>query len=121
MYGVKLKIPWFYNLSTLVTLYLQQNSGSTFRNGWKKLKTLMPFLWPKKSFQLQCQVIFCIFLLFAGRFVNVYVPIYNKKIVDALAAQEFPSTLIWTYVGMKLLQGGGTGELIELMKITEIL
>lgn len=88
-----------------------QNNGSTFRNGWKKMKTLLPFLWPKKSLQLQCQVIFCIFLLLVGRFVNVYVPIYNKKIVDALADKQFPSNLILIYVGMKFLQGGGTGTM----------
>lgn len=57
-----------------------QENRSTFRNGWAKLRTLMPFLWPKKSFLLQLRVVFCFVLLFGGRVINLFVPIYNKKI-----------------------------------------
>lgn len=49
-------------------------------NAWRKMRTLMPFLWPKKSFALQFRVCFCICLLIGGRFINVFVPIYNQKI-----------------------------------------
>jgi ATP-binding cassette, subfamily B (MDR/TAP), member 6 len=90
---------------------LNIGQGSTFRNAWKKLKTLMPFLWPKGSFQLQLQVIFCILLMLTGRFVNIYVPLYNKKIVDALTMQKFDFGMILIYVGIKFLQGGGTGTM----------
>lgn len=44
------------------------------------MRTLMPFLWPKKSAGLQFRVVFCIGLLIAGRCINVLVPIYNQKI-----------------------------------------
>lgn len=55
-------------------------SRSTFANGIRKLKTLAPFLWPKKSLLLQFRVIFCILLLLGGRVINVLVPIFNQKI-----------------------------------------
>lgn len=57
-----------------------QDTRSTWTNGWKKLYTLAPFLWPKKSCTLQFRVILCIGLLIAGRVINVIVPIYNQKI-----------------------------------------
>lgn len=53
---------------------------STWRNFWKKIKTLMPFMWPKKDVLLQFRVLFCFLLLAGGRVVNLYVPIYNKLI-----------------------------------------
>lgn len=61
-------------------VYSLKENRSTWANGWRKLRTLMPFLWPKKSFALQFRVAFCISLLIAGRFINVLVPIYNQKI-----------------------------------------
>ncbi|XP_049532979.1 ATP-binding cassette sub-family B member 6 [Anopheles darlingi] len=86
---------------------------STFRNAWSKMRTLLPFLWPKKDVILQFRIIFCFVLLFAGRIINLYVPIYNKKIVDSLSVQ--PSLFRWDwillYVGFKFLQGGGTGSM----------
>lgn len=73
----------------------------------------MPFLWPKKDLLLQSRVLFCFVLLIGGRVINLFVPIYNKKIVDALSEKqpEFCWQLIVTYVGMKFLQGGGTGTM----------
>lgn len=57
-----------------------QESRSTWNNGWKKLMTLLPFMWPKKSISLQFRVILCIVLLIGGRAINVLVPVFNKKI-----------------------------------------
>lgn len=77
------------------------------------MRKLMPFLWPKKDFVLQSRVIFCFVLLIAGRVINLYVPIYNKKIVDGLSEKkpEFRWDWIAIYVGFKFLQGGGTGTM----------
>lgn len=55
-------------------------NASTWRNTFKKVRTLLPFLWPKKSFFLQFRVVICIILVILGRVINVYVPIYNKNI-----------------------------------------
>ncbi|XP_058449573.1 ATP-binding cassette sub-family B member 6 [Malaya genurostris] len=91
----------------------EQENRSTFRNGWQKMRTLMPFLWPKKDALLQVRVVFCFGLLLSGRIINLYVPIYNKKIVDSLS--EKPTVFRWDwillYVGFKFLQGGGTGSM----------
>ncbi|GAB0090608.1 ATP-binding cassette sub-family B member 6 [Sergentomyia squamirostris] len=89
------------------------DNQSTFKNSWKKIKTLAPFLWPKKDCILQLRVIFCFVLLMGGRVINLYVPIYNKKIVDSLTEQpaRFRYDWILIYVMFKFLQGGGTGSM----------
>ena len=39
------------------------SQGSTWRNLFKKIKILLPYIWPKKSAMLQLRVIFCFILL----------------------------------------------------------
>lgn len=87
------------------------NQGSTFRNAWKKISLLAPFLWPKKDVLLQFRVMFCFLLLVAGRAINLYVPIYSKLIVDSMVIENptFRWDCVLIYVGFKFLQGGGTG------------
>ncbi|XP_011705031.1 PREDICTED: ATP-binding cassette sub-family B member 6, mitochondrial [Wasmannia auropunctata] len=93
--------------------YYQRRSdnASTWTNLWYKTKTLAPFLWPKSDFLLQLRVIFCFMLLLCGRLINLYVPIYNKKIVDSvtIVPVEFRWDIVLIYVAFKFLQGGGTG------------
>lgn len=93
--------------------YYQRRSDnvSTWANLWYKTKILAPFLWPKSDFLLQLRVIFCFMLLLCGRLINLYVPIYNKKIVDSvtIAPVEFRWDIVLIYVTFKFLQGGGTG------------
>ncbi|CAG9818734.1 unnamed protein product [Phaedon cochleariae] len=89
------------------------DNQSTWKNFWKKVKILSPFIWPKKDVSLQFRVIFCFLLLAGGRVVNLYVPIYQKLIVDSMSGEESKMVFRWdwvlTYVGFKFLQGGGTG------------
>uniref|UniRef100_A0A182J8S9 ATP-binding cassette sub-family B member 6 n=1 Tax=Anopheles atroparvus TaxID=41427 RepID=A0A182J8S9_ANOAO len=94
-------------------LHQTQENQSTFRNAWSKMRTLLPFLWPKKDVLLQFRVIICFMLLIGGRVINLYVPIYNKKIVDSLTVRpvDFRWDWILMYVGFKFLQGGGTGSM----------
>lgn len=49
----------------------------------------------------------------SGRVINVYVPVYNKRIVDSLSGTEpeFRYDWILLYVLMKFLQGGGAGTM----------
>ncbi|XP_058823567.1 ATP-binding cassette sub-family B member 6 [Topomyia yanbarensis] len=91
----------------------EQENRSTFRNGIQKMRTLMPFLWPKKDVMLQIRVLVCFGLLLGGRVINLYVQIYNMKIVDSLSKQpvDFRWDWILLYVGFKFLQGGGTGSM----------
>ncbi|CAK1551112.1 unnamed protein product [Leptosia nina] len=89
----------------------REENRSTFRNVFTKLRTLLPFLWPKKSLLLQVYVLICILALIAGRIINLYVPIYNKLIVNSLSLPPlyFRWDLVVIYVVFKFLQGGGTG------------
>ena len=84
---------------------LSASQGSTWRNIWKKITTLLPYMWPKKSVGLQLRVVMCIVLLIGVRVTNVFVPIYSKKIVDELAGKVFAWQLILAFIGLKLLQG----------------
>ncbi|KAM0730260.1 ATP-binding cassette sub-family B member 6 [Formica fusca] len=100
--------------STISSRYYQRrpdNNVSTWVNLWYKVKVLSPFLWPKSDLLLQLRVIFCFMLLLSGRLINLYVPIYNKKIVDSVVIEpvEFRWDIVLIYVTFKFLQGGGTG------------
>ncbi|KAG7209714.1 hypothetical protein KM043_011349 [Ampulex compressa] len=87
------------------------DESSTWKDAWYKTKSLAPFLWPKNDLLLQIRVVFCFFLLISGRLINLYVPMYNKKIVNSVTAtpNEFKWDFILIYVTFKFLQGGGTG------------
>ncbi|KAK9880659.1 hypothetical protein WA026_011897 [Henosepilachna vigintioctopunctata] len=106
----------FENLNVKISIKVTENS-STWNNFWRKIKILFPFLWPRKDFCLQSRVIFCFILLAGGRVINLYVPIYNKLIVDSMtpSASKLSGVLkfrwdwILLYVMFKFLQGGGTG------------
>lgn len=88
---------------------------STFANIVDKIKTIAPFVWPKKSFGLQLIVMFCMVTLVAGRVVNLMTPLYYKKIVDSLSSSNDGHKILYrwdfilTYVALWSLQGGGTG------------
>ncbi|CAL4080451.1 unnamed protein product, partial [Meganyctiphanes norvegica] len=102
-----------------------ERSSSTWKNVWKKMTTLLPFLWPKKSIMLQLAVFFCFVLLLIGRAANVFVPIYYKLIVDALGGVGEGPVFCWQYVliyvGLKFLQGGGTGGMGLLNNLRSLL
>ena len=86
---------------------------SPWNNLWGKLKILLPYLWPKRSVQLQLSVVTSVILLMSLRVVNVFVPRLNKEIIDVLALQngQFPYGIILLYTLVKLLQGGtGSGR-----------
>ncbi|XP_076759855.1 ABC transporter ATP-binding protein/permease Hmt-1 [Xylocopa sonorina] len=99
--------------STMQSRYYQgrpDDNSSTWKNAWYKIRILAPFLWPK-TFILQLRVIFCFGLLILGRLINLYVPIYNKMIVNSVTETvgQFRWDLVLIYVAFKFLQGGGTG------------
>lgn len=67
-------------------------SRSAFSNAWTKIKTLMPYLWPKQ-FGLQLKVVICIILLLFGRVVKLFLPIYRKNIGEITFLNLFKTTL----------------------------
>ena len=54
--------------------------GSTWRGVARKLRRLLPFLWPRGDRPLQLTVLLCLALLAGTRVTNVYVPLYYKYI-----------------------------------------
>lgn len=111
-----------------------KSEGSTFSNVWKKFRMLLPFVWPRGNLFLQVLVLICFIILAAGRAVNLLVPIYYKKIVNALTPTittpsqgnetsrftatggenehvSFPVEYILIYVFLRFLQGGAVGSM----------
>ena len=111
-----------------------KSEGSTFSDIWKKFRMLLPFVWPKGNRFLQLMVLICFLILVAGRAVNLLVPIYYKKIVNALTPTStpnqnndtywgltatlsenqhvsFPVEFILLYVFLRFLQGGAVGSM----------
>ncbi|XP_044741155.1 ATP-binding cassette sub-family B member 6 [Chrysoperla carnea] len=106
----------YYNLndsSSHITMIPPEtaNQGSTWRNAWKKIRLLAPFVWPKKDRFLQVRVIVCFSLLIIGRALNLLVPIYSRALVDSMNVKDaiFRWDLVLIFVGLKFFQGGGTG------------
>ncbi|XP_054747733.1 ATP-binding cassette sub-family B member 6 [Anastrepha obliqua] len=87
--------------------------GSTFRNAFRKLGKLFPYLWPKKDGLLQLTVIVCILLVISGRVIKLFLPIYRKKLVDSLTIPPilFRWDFVLIYVALSFVQGGGTGTM----------
>ena len=55
-------------------------TGSTWSGFFSKLGVLLPHMWPKKSLALQFRVLLCVLLLATVRVINVFVPLFYKKI-----------------------------------------
>uniref|UniRef100_A0A8C3G5I2 ATP-binding cassette sub-family B member 6 n=1 Tax=Cyclopterus lumpus TaxID=8103 RepID=A0A8C3G5I2_CYCLU len=91
-----------------------ENSGqvSGLRVSPKKVRVLLPYMWPRGNIFLQLLVLFCLTLLGVERAINVFVPIYYKNIVNELtngSSWRTLSTTVCIYVLLKFLQGGGAG------------
>ncbi|XP_041662298.1 ATP-binding cassette sub-family B member 6, mitochondrial [Cheilinus undulatus] len=102
--------------SSDVNVEINPTSPSSSPSAWKgfgrKVRLLLPYVWPKGSVALQGLVLLCLGLLAAERLVNVLVPVYSKNIVNELSAGGSWTSLISTvciYTLLKFLQGGGAG------------
>lgn len=83
------------------------NNGhdSSFMSSLRRLKLLIPFLWPK-GWYLKSLVLACYCFLILGRFVNVMVPLSYKHVVDDLTVgSAFPLTSLILYTMYRFLQG----------------
>ncbi|XP_034417624.1 ATP-binding cassette sub-family B member 6, mitochondrial, partial [Cyclopterus lumpus] len=90
----------------------QELRKSAWRGCGRKVRLLLPLLWPKGTAALQGLALLCACLLAAERLVNVLVPVYSKNIVNELSAGGGWSSLVVTvciYTLLKFLQGGGAG------------
>ena len=111
--------------------FVQKRTASAFSDFWHKCKVLVPYVWPRGHLLLQLRVVACFLLLGTGRVVNVFVPIYYKKIVNALTPNPnstshldaalgltlsptgitLPLASIMIYVLLRFLQGGSVGSM----------
>ncbi|KAK2880338.1 ATP-binding cassette sub-family B member 6 isoform X1 [Channa argus] len=88
------------------------DNQSTWQGFRKKVRLLIPYIWPQGNIFLQLLVLFCLGLVGVERAINVFVPIYYKNIVNELTDGSSWHTLATTvciYVLFKFLQGGGAG------------
>ncbi|KAE8581402.1 hypothetical protein XENTR_v10024777 [Xenopus tropicalis] len=91
---------------------LRDPNQSTWQGFKKKLLLVMQYIWPRRNIPLQLLVALCMGLMGLERAINVFVPIYAKKIVDGLTEDSTWNILAVTvciYVLLKFLQGGGAG------------
>lgn len=89
-----------------------EENQSTWQGFRKKVRVLVPYMWPRGNILLQLLVLFCLMLLGVERAINVFVPIYYKNIVNELTDGSSWRTLATTvciYVLLKFMQGGGAG------------
>ncbi|KAM9820598.1 ATP-binding cassette sub-family B member 6 [Neosynchiropus ocellatus] len=85
---------------------------STWQGFRKKVRLLVPYMWPRGNVLLQILVLFCLGLLAVERVINVFVPIYYKNIVNELtdhSSWRSLATTVCIYVLLKFMQGGGAG------------
>ncbi|KAM4608724.1 ATP-binding cassette sub-family B member 6-like [Polymixia lowei] len=90
----------------------RRSSPSTWRGFGRKVRLLIPYVWPRGSVFLQGLVVLGLGLLATERLVNVLVPVYSKNIVNDLSAGRGWTSLLSTvclYTLLKFLQGGGAG------------
>ena len=85
-----------------------------FKDELRALKWLTPYLWPRDSFELRARVVLAVAFLLAGKGVNITVPLFYKRAVDALspahAVVAVPLGLIIAY-GVARVMSQGFNEL----------
>ncbi|KAJ1800074.1 ATP-binding cassette-type vacuolar membrane transporter Hmt1 [Coemansia sp. RSA 2399] len=65
----------------------------------KRLRILLPFLWPSNDRILQIRIFACVLILAAGRLVNVLAPLQFKIVVDSLSPKDgSPAKFQWLHV-----------------------
>lgn len=47
---------------------------------FRRFKIIAPYVWPREDRLVQLRVFICLFLLVIGRLVNVYTPIFYKRV-----------------------------------------
>ncbi|KAJ3215560.1 Homocysteine S-methyltransferase 1 [Clydaea vesicula] len=93
--------------------YEDSKPPTTFSEFFKHFKKLIPFVWPsgKENWFLQFLVISSFSVLILGRVVNVYAPVYYKKIVDDFSTVQnkeqlsLPWVDIFLFVFLRFLAG----------------
>ena len=93
--------------------------GKARRADLRAIRTLLPYLWPRGSFELRARVVLAMTLLVLAKVANVYVPILYKKAVDALThpgeiALVLPIAILVAY-GLLRIVALASGELRDMV------
>ncbi|WP_316977542.1 ABCB family ABC transporter ATP-binding protein/permease [Shumkonia mesophila] len=78
------------------------------RKDLSTLRTLLPYLWPAESSNLRLRVVLAVVFLVAAKVVNVTVPVFYKKAVDALS----PEIVAVAAVPVALIVGYGLARVM---------
>ncbi|KAJ3574661.1 hypothetical protein NP233_g1629 [Leucocoprinus birnbaumii] len=95
------------------TVVPEAGKYGTFQPGWteiwRRLKRIMPYLWPSKSRYLQFLASLCVVILLVERVVNIGVPWILAQLVEILEGRLSWSVwgCLFGYVGLRFLQGSG--------------
>jgi ATP-binding cassette, subfamily B, heavy metal transporter len=84
-------------------------TSGTMIGGLRALASLRFYLWPHDSLELRFRVVLAVAFLLAGKLVNILVPIFYKKGVDALSAPAIaavPIAFILAYGAGRVLALG---------------
>lgn len=84
----------------------------TWREMGQRIRRLLPHLWPRGSFKLESLALFCFLLLVIARFITFLTPATLRELVAMFdrvqtVPAESPWKLLFTYVGLRFLQGSG--------------
>ena len=85
------------------------DDGAT--GGWRALRSLLPYLWPRDAPSLRLRVVLAMAMLFAARVASVYIPVFYARAVDALSLDDaglivVPFALIFAYGAARVLSLG---------------
>ncbi|HEX6998865.1 MAG TPA: ABC transporter ATP-binding protein/permease [Gammaproteobacteria bacterium] len=74
---------------------------------WGVLKSLVPYLWPKRAIEMRLRVVLALLLLAAAKVATVYVPILYKEMVDLFSNPTnlpltLPAALLAGYVLLRI-------------------
>ena len=82
------------------------DAGAT--GGWRALRSLLPYLWPRRAPALRLRVVLAMAMLLAARVTAVYIPVFYAQAVDALSPDDIglivlPLALILAYGAARVL------------------
>ena len=69
------------------------------------LRSLVPYLWPRDSFETKLRVVVALVLLVGAKVANVWVPIFYKRAVDALSPGGDAGALVTIPLGLIVAYG----------------
>ena len=89
--------------------FADSDDGAT--GGWRALRSLLPYLWPRDAPSLRLRVVLAMAMLFAARVASVYIPVFYARAVDALSLDDVgliavPFALIFAYGAARVLSLG---------------